>query len=85
VPTLDITHYRSPNTAAGAPLPWADDRARVDGGAALVAGFGIAVVTTPAGVSGAVLLLPVQLSVLGPEPHFHDRVSLFTAFVNKLT
>jgi uncharacterized membrane protein YfcA len=28
-------------------------------------GFLIALVTTPAGVSGAVLLLPVQLSVLG--------------------
>ncbi len=32
-------------------------------------GFLIALVTTPAGVSGAVLLLPVQLSVLGvPSP-----------------
>jgi uncharacterized membrane protein YfcA len=31
--------------------------------------FGIAVLTTPAGVSGAVLLLPVQLSILGtPSP-----------------
>jgi uncharacterized membrane protein YfcA len=36
---------------------------------ALVAAFGIAVVTTPAGVSGAVLLLPFQVSVLGtPSP-----------------
>jgi uncharacterized protein len=37
--------------------------------AALAAAFGIAVVTTPAGVSGAVLLLPFQVSVLGtPSP-----------------
>ncbi len=36
---------------------------------ALVAGFVISVVTTPVGVSGAVFLLPVQLSVLGvPNP-----------------
>ena len=36
---------------------------------ALVAAFVIAVVTTPAGVSGAVLLLPFQVSVLGtPSP-----------------
>jgi uncharacterized membrane protein YfcA len=36
---------------------------------ALVAAFCIAVVTTPAGVSGAVLLLPFQVSVLGtPSP-----------------
>jgi uncharacterized protein len=36
---------------------------------AVVAAFGIAVVTTPAGVSGAVLLLPFQVSVLGtPSP-----------------
>jgi uncharacterized membrane protein YfcA len=36
---------------------------------ALVAAFGIAAVTTPAGVSGAVLLLPFQVSVLGtPSP-----------------
>ena len=36
---------------------------------ALAAAFGIAVVTTPAGVSGAVLLLPFQVSVLGtPSP-----------------
>lgn len=36
---------------------------------ALVAAFTIAVVTTPAGVSGAVLLLPFQPSVLGtPSP-----------------
>ena len=36
---------------------------------ALVAGFVISVVTTPVGVSGAVFLLPVQLSLLGvPNP-----------------
>jgi uncharacterized protein len=36
---------------------------------ALLAAFAIAVVTTPAGVSGAVLLLPFQISVLGtPSP-----------------
>ena len=36
---------------------------------ALVAAFAIAAVTTPAGVSGAVLLLPFQLSVLDtPSP-----------------
>lgn len=36
---------------------------------ALVAGFVIALVTAPVGVSGAVFLLPVQLSVLGvPNP-----------------
>lgn len=36
---------------------------------ALVAAFAIAVITTPAGVSGAVLLLPLQVSVLGtPSP-----------------
>jgi len=36
---------------------------------ALLAGFLVAVVTTPVGVSGAVFLLPVQLSVLGvPNP-----------------
>lgn len=35
----------------------------------LLAGFGIAVVTTPVGVSGAVFLLPVQLAVLHvPNP-----------------
>jgi hypothetical protein len=37
--------------------------------AALVAAFGVAVAATPAGVSGAVLLLPFQVSVLGtPSP-----------------
>jgi uncharacterized protein len=37
--------------------------------AALLAAFGIAVVATPAGISGAVLLLPFQVSVLGtPSP-----------------
>ena len=36
---------------------------------ALVAAFAIAVITTPVGVSGAVLLLPFQVSVLGtPSP-----------------
>src|SRR5579859_7724418 len=36
---------------------------------ALVAAFAIAVLATPAGVSGAVLLLPFQVSVLGtPSP-----------------
>ena len=36
---------------------------------ALVAAFGIAVIATPAGISGAVLLLPFQVSVLGtPSP-----------------
>ena len=36
---------------------------------ALLAAFGIAVITTPAGISGAVLLLPFQVSVLGtPSP-----------------
>jgi hypothetical protein len=36
---------------------------------ALVAAFVVAVVATPAGVSGAVLLLPFQVGVLGtPSP-----------------
>ena len=36
---------------------------------ALVAAFAVAVAATPAGVSGAVLLLPFQVSVLGtPSP-----------------
>jgi hypothetical protein len=36
---------------------------------ALVAAYAIAVLTTPAGISGAVLLLPFQVSVLGtPSP-----------------
>jgi uncharacterized protein len=36
---------------------------------ALVAAYAIAVLTTPAGISGAVLLLPFQISVLGtPSP-----------------
>jgi hypothetical protein len=40
---------------------------------ALVAAFAIAVVATPAGISGAVLLLPFQVSVLGtpPQPGGH--------------
>jgi uncharacterized protein len=38
-------------------------------GVALVAAFAIAVLATPAGISGAVLLLPFQVSVLGtPSP-----------------
>jgi uncharacterized membrane protein YfcA len=37
--------------------------------AGVVIAFGIAATTTPAGVSGAVLLFPVQVSVLGtPSP-----------------
>jgi len=41
---------------------------------ALVAAFVIAVITTPAGVSGAVLLLPFQVSVLGtPSGGFDER------------
>ena len=36
---------------------------------ALLAAFGIATMATPAGISGAVLLLPFQVSVLGtPSP-----------------
>ena len=36
---------------------------------ALAAAFAIAVLATPAGISGAVLLLPFQVSVLGtPSP-----------------
>ena len=36
---------------------------------ALIAAFGVAVLATPAGISGAVLLLPFQVSVLGtPSP-----------------
>ena len=35
----------------------------------LVAAYGIAVLATPAGISGVVLLLPFQVSVLGtPSP-----------------
>ena len=38
-------------------------------GVALAAAFVIAVLATPAGISGAVLLLPFQVSVLGtPSP-----------------
>src|ERR1700678_4134642 len=38
-------------------------------GVALAAAFAIAVLATPAGISGAVLLLPFQVSVLGtPSP-----------------
>jgi len=36
---------------------------------ALVAAYAIAAISTPAGISGAVLLLPFQVSVLGtPSP-----------------
>src|SRR6201999_1704113 len=46
--------------------------------AGLAAGFLIAVVTTPAGVSGAVFLLPVQLSVLDvPSPSVTPTNLLF--------
>jgi hypothetical protein len=39
------------------------------GAVALAAAFGIALLATPAGISGAVLLLPFQVSVLGtPSP-----------------
>lgn len=45
------------------PVTWAEI------GLSLLAGFVISVVTTPVGVSGAVFLLPVQLSVLAvPSP-----------------
>ena len=38
-------------------------------GVALAAAFAVSVVATPAGISGAVLLLPFQVSVLGtPSP-----------------
>lgn len=36
---------------------------------AFIAGFAVSLITTPAGVSGAVLLLPIQVSLLGvPSP-----------------
>jgi uncharacterized protein len=54
--------------------PWRGYRGRVLGRGwtevvALVAAYAIAAATTPAGISGAVLLLPFQVSVLGtPSP-----------------
>jgi uncharacterized membrane protein YfcA len=50
----------SPNLDSVRRVPWADWTDVV----AVVTAFGIAVVTTPAGVSGAVLLPPFQASVL---------------------
>ena len=48
---------------AGGPVDWGKDAA------GLFAGFVLATLTTPVGVSGAVFLLPVQLSILGvPSP-----------------
>jgi uncharacterized protein len=48
---------------------------------AFLAGLVVAVVTTPAGVSGAVLLLPVQVSVLGvPSPAVTPTNLLFNLF-----
>jgi uncharacterized protein len=47
-------------------------------GVALVAGLLLAVMTTPVGISGAVLLIPVQLSVLGvPSPSVTPTNLLF--------
>src|ERR1700684_3093864 len=46
--------------------------------AALVAAFVIAMVATPAGISGAVLLLPFQVSVLGtPSPALTQTTLLY--------
>ena len=50
---------------------------------ALVAAFSIAVLTTPAGVSGAVLLLPFQVSVLGtPSPSVTPTNLLYNVVAN---
>jgi uncharacterized protein len=50
---------------------------------ALVAAFLIAVITTPAGVSGAVLLLPFQVSVLGtPSPSVTPTNLLYNVVAN---
>ena len=50
---------------------------------ALVAAFVIAVITTPAGVSGAVLLLPFQVSVLGtPSPSVTPTNLLYNVVAN---
>jgi hypothetical protein len=47
----------------------------------LVAGFLVSLVTTPAGVSGAVLLLPIQVSVLGvPSPAVTPTNLIFNLF-----
>ena len=43
---------------------------------ALVAAYVIAVVATPAGISGAVLLLPFQVSVLGTPSPAAESVNL---------
>ena len=49
---------------------------------AFVAAFAIAVITTPAGVSGAVLLLPFQVSVLGtPSPSVTPTNLLYNVVV----
>jgi len=48
---------------------------------AFLAGFVVATVTTPAGVSGAVLLLPVQVSLLGiPSPSVTPTNLLYNLF-----
>jgi uncharacterized membrane protein YfcA len=48
---------------------------------AFIAGLLVSIVTTPAGVSGAVLLLPVQVSVLGvPSPAVTPTNLLFNLF-----
>ncbi|MGN6377435.1 MAG: hypothetical protein ACTHNU_00640 [Gaiellales bacterium] len=48
---------------------------------AFVAGLLVALATTPAGVSGAVLLLPIQVSVLGvPSPAVTPTNLLFNLF-----
>lgn len=48
---------------------------------AFVAGFLVAAVTTPAGVSGAVLLLPIQVSLLGvPSPSVTPTNLIFNIF-----
>ena len=48
---------------------------------ALVAAYGIAALATPAGISGAVLLLPFQVSVLGtPSPAVTPTNLLYNVF-----
>ena len=48
---------------------------------AFLAGLAVATVTTPAGVSGAVLLLPVQVSILGvPSPAVTPTNLIFNLF-----
>jgi uncharacterized membrane protein YfcA len=48
---------------------------------AFLAGLTVAAITTPAGVSGAVLLLPVQVSVLGvPSPSVTPTNLIFNLF-----